>query len=304
MRRQLWTTASLGALFACVAQCQIGNIVVTNAASFQLGMPPDGSIGTIFCTGIVIPGLVTAQSIPLPFSLAGVTVSVGGLAAPLFAVADLGGFQQINFQAPSELNLNSDGLLPIIVSQNGSQGSVNVDPAPADSVGDFFRLEATQFGIFQHGADYSLVTPENPATAGETLIAYATGLPTATPLVPTGQTAPLSPLSYVKMNYYPADPGLLPSTNYMGLSIDGLELSDPATESGDVTGELPIPFMGLTPGAVGLYQVNFVMPQVAAGNATIRLEWVQCNSHFIYTCPFAGATWNRYYSQPVLLPVH
>src|ERR1035441_306660 len=120
MRRQLWTTASLGALFACVAQCQIGNIVVTNAASFQLGMPPDGSIGTIFCTGIVIPGLVTAQSIPLPFSLAGVTVSVGGLAAPLFAVADLGGFQQINFQAPSELNLNSDGLLPIIVSQNGS----------------------------------------------------------------------------------------------------------------------------------------------------------------------------------------
>ena len=55
------------------------------------GLPAAGSIGTIFCTGLSVKGVVSAAGLPLPNSLAGTTVTIGGAAAPLFAVADLGG---------------------------------------------------------------------------------------------------------------------------------------------------------------------------------------------------------------------
>jgi len=59
----------------------------TNGASFQSGLPEPGSIGTIFCTGLSVAGTVSASGSPLPMSLAGVSVTVGGAPAPLFAVA-------------------------------------------------------------------------------------------------------------------------------------------------------------------------------------------------------------------------
>jgi len=82
---------------SCFAQNAIQNIVVTSGASFQIGLPHVGSIGTIFCTGLIVKGVIPATTVPLPFTLAGVTVTVGGARAPLFAVAALSGYQQINF---------------------------------------------------------------------------------------------------------------------------------------------------------------------------------------------------------------
>jgi uncharacterized protein (TIGR03437 family) len=188
---------SIGILLAPVARCQIGNIVVTNAASFQVGLPIPGSIATLFCTGLNIQGTVNAQGLPLPFNLAGVTVTMDGPPAPLFAVANLGSYQQVNFQVPL---IGGGGGDLIIVSQSGVQGSVIVYPNP-DFAGDFFVLPGTQFGIFQHSADWSLVRFDNPATAGETIVAYGTGLPIPNPQMPTGQPAPSLPLSYVPQVY-------------------------------------------------------------------------------------------------------
>src|SRR5690348_15994206 len=82
---------------ACFAQNAIQNIVVTSGASFQIRLPARGSIGTIFCTGLVVTGVTPATTVPLPFTLAGVTVTVSGARAPLFAVASRTGYQQINF---------------------------------------------------------------------------------------------------------------------------------------------------------------------------------------------------------------
>ena len=193
MRKLLLVYFALGAVAPSVVYCQIGNIVVTNAASFQPGMPQSFSISTIFCTGLNVQGIMSAQTFPLPYNLAGVTVTVNGAAAPLFAVANLGSYQQVNFQVPLEGATGSD---VVVVSQNGVQGSAIV-PGNPDNEGDFFMLPGTQFGIFQHSADWSVVTPANPAAAGETIIGYATGLPIPTPTVPLGQPAPSSPLSYV-----------------------------------------------------------------------------------------------------------
>jgi uncharacterized protein (TIGR03437 family) len=294
MKRLLLAASAVGFLLPVIASGQIGNIVVTSGASFQPGLPPKGSIGTIFCTGLRVSGIVGASGTPLPTSLAGVTVTVGGVAAPLFAVADLGGYQQINFQVP----VPDSGVLPfegtqVTVAQSGAQGSTTVKASP--SPGDFFRIPGTQYGIFQHAADYSLVTPDNPARAGEIIIAYATGLRPARPEVPLGQPAPLSPLSIVPQ----LDIGT--AVDQIGLSVNyGILLMDEAPESGDTTGQLPIPFMGLGPGQVGVYQINFVFPEGVRplGNVPILLVRKTCGG------PGFSCVFPRYSNgEPVLIPV-
>ncbi len=92
------------------------NIVVTSASSFRVGVPPQGSIGAIFSTGVNISGTVQVDGAPLPWSLAGVSVTVGGAQAPLFSVSGLSGYQQINFQVP-QAALVEGYSIPITVTQ-------------------------------------------------------------------------------------------------------------------------------------------------------------------------------------------
>lgn len=282
-----------------MSRAQIANIVVTNAASFRSGVPATGSIGTIFCTGLTITGVVSAPGVPLPFNLSGVTVTVGGVAAPLFAVADFGGYQQINFQVPLETAFgeNAGGTTTqVTVSQNGIQGTAAANLGSV--VGDFFRSGTTQFGIFQHSADYSLVTASNPAKGGETIIGYATGLPQPQPSPAIGQPTPASPLYYVPQ--VPLDP----------YSLNGLFVKDSSgisfslvNSTGNYDPNGPLPFMGLTPGAVGLYQVNFVLPaDIASGNASIDIRNWYCTAFPFGGCDAPGAVL-VFDSQPVLIPV-
>jgi uncharacterized protein (TIGR03437 family) len=303
MKLSLWAVSAFSVLLPWMAWCQIGNIVVTNAASFRTGIPAPGSIGTIFCTGLVVTGIVSASGVPLPFNLSGVTVTVGGSSAPLFALADLGGYQQINFQVPQETQVNvgtTGDTAEVTISQNGNQGKATASLAP--QLGDFFRVGTTQYGIFQHSADYSLVTTANPARRGETLVAYATGLEPPTPSVPIGQPAPLSPLYYVPQN------GVQPFIDLTGLLIidsvgNRFAVFNLGGGTYDPNGSLP--FMGLTPGAIGLYQINFVLPPgLSSGNATINLRHLACNpaASPFGDCQAPGAT-VALDSQAVLLPV-
>jgi len=156
-------------------------------------MPARGSTGRIFCTGLSLPDPVTANRTPLPYALAGVGVTIGGAPAPLFAVALLPGYQQINFQVPfegqfQETQSGQGESTAVVIQQNGNQGSAT---APvSESPGEFFQLVGTGYGIFQHGTDYSLVTKDNPAKPGEILVTYLTGTPSSLDFnVPTGEPA-------------------------------------------------------------------------------------------------------------------
>jgi uncharacterized protein (TIGR03437 family) len=170
------------------------NIVVTSASSFQVGIPARGSIGTIFCTGMNISGSVQANGVPLPWNLAGVSVTVGGANAPLFSVSGLSGYQQINFQVTEEAVFGNDGSAAVAVTQNGNTGIATAIAQFPTSPGEFFTLPNSLRGAFQHASDYSVVTDANPAHAGETVIGYLTGLAGTVPVVPTGQASPFSPL--------------------------------------------------------------------------------------------------------------
>jgi hypothetical protein len=111
-----------------VAAAQIQVLAVTDAATFTPGLPFAGSLATVFCTGLTsINGTQTSTSFPLPYQIAGVSVTVSGTSAPLLAVDNLGGYQQINFQVPP-----LPGLSGIFGSQTieVSQSSRWVDALP------------------------------------------------------------------------------------------------------------------------------------------------------------------------------
>ncbi len=285
---------ALQALLPAGLTGQIGNIVVTNAASFQAGLPAPLSIGSIFCTGLTVSGVVSAPGTPLPLTLAGVTVTVGGVPAPLFAVADLGGYHQINFQVPWGLQSTVLNTVNVVVSQNGKTGTGEpqlTSAADGDfALGAFFQLPGSRYGIFQHAADHSLVTSDNPATAGEAIVAYATGLHPPYAALPVGQLTPASPLYWVGVSPLPAD------IDYSGIFVNGARIS--------IFDKASILFMGLAPGMIGVYQINFVMPKVAPGDVSIATGFESCTGPFLVTCGIAGEYTIGWTEGPnVLIPV-
>ena len=139
---------------------------VTNGASFAAGSLVPGEIATAFGTSLTTStGINLSSSLPLPGSLLGSEVLVNGCAAtPLFAVDNVNGQQQINFQAPWEIA--GQQVVAVQVVNNGG-----ISP-PVD-----VPVLAAQPGIIAilH-ADYSAATTASPVTAGETVLIYGTGL--------------------------------------------------------------------------------------------------------------------------------
>jgi len=104
-------------------------------------------------------------------------------------------------------------------------------------------------------ANGSLVTAGSPAQYGEVVVAYAVGLGLTTPAVPTGQAAATATPTYetfvLDFNFRPNALAAQPIV---------------ASAIPDMTPILPIPlYSGLTPGFVGLYQINFTVPPSPEG---------------------------------------
>jgi uncharacterized protein (TIGR03437 family) len=96
---------------------------VVNAANFAAPVSP-GSLVSIFGSNLA-PQIAQADSIPLPTSLAGVSVSANGLLAPLLYVAP----GQINAQLPFEIASNSS--VNVVVNNNSVlSASQTVDVSP------------------------------------------------------------------------------------------------------------------------------------------------------------------------------
>jgi uncharacterized protein (TIGR03437 family) len=235
------TTASIGVLKIAPqgAGLQFSANSIANAASFHPGLPSPGGLASLFVTGLDVTGVQTASGYPLPTEMAGVTILVQGVPAPILAVADVpdGGYQQINFQVPFESNTN----IVEVRYQGFSTFSIPQTVAP----GIFVLGDGTP--AIQHAADYSLVTPSNPAKPGETIVVYVTGLGPVNAEVTDGVP--------------PTGPGVASA------SI----CSDNSVTLGTIE------YAGLTPGAVGLYQVNVQLPQsLLPGNQELYIYWGAC----------------------------
>jgi uncharacterized protein (TIGR03437 family) len=214
---------------------------VTNAASFRSDVVA-GSIATLFGTGLStgFGGIVVATSLPLTPILLGTYVTLNDSPAPLFAVAKSPSSEQINLQVPWESAGQASAR--VVVVNNGATSETVTVPLRAALPGVFTTDGAT--GVVLH-ADNQLVSANRPAERGEVVVVYATGLGAVTNTPATGAAAPSAPLAET--------------------------VAKPSVTVGGVAAE--VVFSGLTPGFVGLYQVNIRIPDAApAGSADLIMS--------------------------------
>lgn len=197
---------------------------VVNAASFEGAAAPGGYI-SIFGESLAALTAV-AEGVPLPRELAGLSVQVNGVAAPLHVVSP----GQINLQVPYETAPGPANIS--IIMKAAIRPSIPFTVAP--SAPGIFAYEGTTRAI-AHNQNGTLNAPEAPEPRGGALVFYVTGLGTVDPPVPTGEAAPRDRLSHAVVQ---------PTATVGGVSAQVI-------------------FAGLTPGYVGLGQVNVIIPDNA-----------------------------------------
>jgi len=174
---------------------QISAASFTNAASTTLpGMTPCGLV-TVIGNGLApTPGVFTPLNNfgLLPSSLEGVSITVQqgvvNVAAPIQAVANVNGVQQVNFQAPCEL---APGVATVAVTVNGATTTVQSVPVAVIQPGLFISSVSASnkaYGYVISEADGTIVTSANPAHRGQKYYVYVTGLGQATPTILTNTT--------------------------------------------------------------------------------------------------------------------
>jgi uncharacterized protein (TIGR03437 family) len=110
-----------------------------------------------------------AEQIPLPVSLAGTRVEVNGRPVGLLMVSP----GQINLHLPESLDV--DDAVVQVIAEAGSSEKIRIALAPA-SPGVFSVSQGgLGAGVVTH-ADYQLVSAISPATSGEVVIVFLTGL--------------------------------------------------------------------------------------------------------------------------------
>jgi uncharacterized protein (TIGR03437 family) len=202
-----------------------------NGASYEPVLTP-GSLATVFGRQLSqnVTGVHSADSLPFPPVLEGSSVLVNETYASLIDVVNVNGQEQINFQVPWEVTGDQGN---VVVTHKGMRGAVTV-PLRISKPGIFSWSDG--LGVIVH-PDGALVTAESPAIAGEVLTLYGTGFGPVFGSVRSGEAADAAPLPSTK------DP--------VGVRMAGL-----STE---------VFYAGLTPLSVGLYQINFKVPQNVPG---------------------------------------
>ena len=137
---------------------------VSNGASFQAVYAP-GMILSIFGSQLA-PSTSSAGSVPLPVSIAGVAVTVNGVAAPLYYISP----GQLNIQIPYETAASATAT--VTVNNNGQVASQS------------FLMAPTAPGIFTDAG--SAPVPNTSASRGQVVTLFITGSGAVTPSVSTG----------------------------------------------------------------------------------------------------------------------
>jgi uncharacterized protein (TIGR03437 family) len=171
-----------------------------------------------------------------------------GAAVPVYRILNLNGQEQLSVQAPFSLNGKSSTQVAV-TSPAGSSPAVSVPVLGAQP--GIFILDGASNGAVH--ADGTIVTSANPASRGETVVLYLTGLGPVSNAPQAGQPASLSTLS---------DALVVPQVTIGGF------LATPV-------------FAGLTPGYIGLYQINVAIPAAAASgvvDVTVQSNGVTSNT--------------------------
>lgn len=219
-----------GALQASTATPLIGNGAILNGASYALQAPlAPGTLVAIFGSALA-DSSASASSVPLPNTLAGSSIVLAGRQAPLMFAS--GG--QVNAMIPYGIAVNTSQQVAV---SRGSSISVPQQITVADASPGIFTTDRSGKGQgiivgVKLSGDQAVADPTHPVSAGDVVVIYCTGLGEVNPPLIAGNAASLTQLEY--------------TAHPVTLTIGGVQA--------------PVLFAGLTPGYVGLYQVNASVP--------------------------------------------
>ncbi len=156
---------------------------IVSAASFQNGPAAPGSLIAIGGSALA-SSTASASMFPLPFSLGGASVTIGGLPAPLLYASAA----QINAQVPFETPVGT-----ATVTVNGTTSATLSIAATAPGIFSLVPGQAAAVNL-----DGTINGPSHPVAAGGEIALYVTGLGAVSPQVMDGAQASLTILSYVE----------------------------------------------------------------------------------------------------------
>ncbi len=243
--------------------------------------------------GATLTGPVFATSLPLPTTLADISISVAGLPVPIFAVVPFSScdgtvfasdvflayqshpcrsFVAITLQVPFEMPvspvggpsntavsvdfiISEGGVAKVAVAMNTNADQVHVltdcDTPLASSAASQANAGGCNGLVYHSDGSAAFVTKDyRPAQPGEQLVMYALGLGPVSPQVQTGQPSPS---------------GAAVQVIQIGFDFSGNARPKPPLYQ---IQNPNLVFAGLTPGSVGLYQINFTVPQPPPGTAS------------------------------------
>lgn len=202
------------------------------------------SIATLF--GLNLSGGTSVSDIapPLPFTLAGLSLTLADNPVPLFFVSS----GQVNFQVPFSA-VTKPTPVPLVITQGALSTTIMVTLVPfapalfttnAQGTGQASALIA---GTGSLAAPAGAFPGSRPVKKGESISLYCTGLGDVRNRPGLGSPSPASPLAST----------LTPAS----VTIGGVDA--------------PVSFAGLAPGFVGLYQVNAEVPAGATSGPAVKV---------------------------------
>jgi uncharacterized protein (TIGR03437 family) len=220
---------------AAVAPPKIASVV--NAADGKLPVAPGGLI-SVYGQQMAPVNLATRE-IPLPTALADSCLTVNGVPVPVLFVSS----GQINGQLPFNVDGNASMTLR---TPGGISDNFNFSILPAAP--SIFRTgsagQDSGLATITRADNGEYITPTNPVHPGDTITIWATGLGRTNPPIDSGLPAPSDPLPSAV---------IAPTVTIGGAAL-GIE------------------YAGLVPGAVGLYQINAVVPRSVPIGLDMPLE--------------------------------
>jgi uncharacterized protein (TIGR03437 family) len=200
-----------------------------NAFTHASGPMAPGTVTEMYGAGMAAGTVIS--KLPLTSNIKGTSVLFGNRQPALFFVSP----GQLDIQTPPELTPGRQ--YNVIVNANGALTLPDVVTLNAvqPDVGSFMDGSVSR-ALVQH-ANGKLVKTTNPAKPSEVLVLYVLGMGATSPVVGSGQQTP----------------GASKVTNEATITVNGEKVK--------------IDYAGLTPFAIGLYQINFHVPKDAkSGN--------------------------------------
>jgi len=221
---------------------------ILNAASYAGSPIAPGSLVAIFTSPLATQA-ATFTGLPFPNSLSGVSVTFGGITAPLVQVVPTGANPFVSVQVPYEV---SSGVVPVVITVNGLTSAPMMTQIVASQPG-IFTLTANGQGnaVLVNLADDTIAAPagttpgSHPIPRGQAAFFYATGLGELTPSVTDGSGT------------CPASNGLCSAVAMPTVSVGGVAAK--------------VSFAGQAAGYPGVMQINITIPPDAPTGSSVSL---------------------------------